>query len=153
MQVRDVHTETPVFKGKYLLLFNGIHHQILTGKSNFKGYWVIARSRIKRQTKDNYIFDGWYLDNGTWKKPFTIQALLDSPISNDNTFAVYAKFIKYTCDLDNKPHNFETIENEQATCTNYGHIVQRCSICGNENNKTIYPLQHNYTHAITTQPT
>lgn len=104
-------------------------------------------------TKDNYIFDGWYLDNGTWKKPFTIQALLDSPISNDNTFAVYAKFTKYTCDLDNKPHDFEIIENEQATCTDYGHILQRCSVCGNETNQTLYPLQHKYTNSITTQPT
>lgn len=55
MQVRDVHTETPVFKGKYLLLFNGIYHQILTGESNSRGHWFIARSRIKRRTKDKNV--------------------------------------------------------------------------------------------------
>ena len=103
--------------------------------------------------KQYYVFDGWYLDKNTWRKPLTIQALLDSPISKDNTFPVYAKFTKYSCDLDNKQHNYETIENEQPTCTSYGHILKRCSVCGNEIRQPLSPLQHSYTRVITTQPT
>jgi len=104
-------------------------------------------------TKQYYVFDGWYLDKNTWRKPLTIQALLDSPISKDNIFPVYAKFTKYSCDLDNKQHSYETIENELPTCTDYGHILKRCSVCGNEIRQPLSPLQHNYTSVITTQPT
>ncbi len=40
--------------------------------------------------KAGYTFDGWYWDKDTWQKPFTINSLLDAPISSD--MAVYAKF-------------------------------------------------------------
>ncbi len=43
-------------------------------------------------TKDGYIFDGWYWDNEIWKKPFTANSLLDTPLSSD--MSVYAKFEK-----------------------------------------------------------
>ena len=42
--------------------------------------------------KDGYIFDGWYWDNEIWKKPFTANSLLDTPLSSD--MSVYAKFEK-----------------------------------------------------------
>ncbi len=42
--------------------------------------------------KDGYIFDGWYWDNEVWKKPFTANSLLDTPLSSD--MSVYAKFEK-----------------------------------------------------------
>ena len=42
--------------------------------------------------KDGYIFDGWYWDNEFWKKPFTANSLLDTPLSSD--MSVYAKFEK-----------------------------------------------------------
>ena len=45
-------------------------------------------------TKENYTFDGWYLDNGTWEKPFTINSLLDEPISSD--MKVYVKWVSNT---------------------------------------------------------
>lgn len=41
-------------------------------------------------TKDGYTFDGWYWDNGTWKRPFTENSLLDEPLSAD--MSVYAKW-------------------------------------------------------------
>ena len=46
--------------------------------------------------KDDYTFDGWYWDNGTWQQPFTANSLLDIPFSSD--IYVYAKLtpIVYT---------------------------------------------------------
>ena len=41
-------------------------------------------------TKDGYIFDGWYWDNGTFNRKFTANSLLDEPIESDMT--VYAKW-------------------------------------------------------------
>ena len=40
--------------------------------------------------KDGYIFDGWYWDKDTWKKPFTANSLLDAPLSDN--LSVYAKW-------------------------------------------------------------
>ena len=41
-------------------------------------------------TKDGYVFDGWFWDEGTWQRPFTANSLLDTPLSSD--MSVYAKF-------------------------------------------------------------
>lgn len=41
-------------------------------------------------TKDGYIFDGWFRDEGSWKKPFTANSLLDAPLSGN--MSVYAKW-------------------------------------------------------------
>ena len=45
----------------------------------------------KNPTKEDYTFDGWYWDNGTWQQPFTANSLLDAPLSSD--MSVYAKFV------------------------------------------------------------
>lgn len=42
--------------------------------------------------KEGYVFDGWYLDDGVWKKPFTANSLLEVPLSE--SIKVYAKWIK-----------------------------------------------------------
>ena len=42
-------------------------------------------------TKEGFIFDGWFWDNGTFLIPFTANSLLDQPIQSDLT--VYAKWI------------------------------------------------------------
>ena len=42
--------------------------------------------------KEGYVFDGWYWDNEIWKKPFTANSLLNTPLSID--MYVYAKFTK-----------------------------------------------------------
>lgn len=34
-------------------------------------------------TREGYTFDGWYLDEGTWEKPFTADFLLDTELSGD----------------------------------------------------------------------
>ncbi len=58
-------------------------------------------------SKEGYIFDGWYWDEGVWEKPFTANSLLDAPISSD--MSVYAKFnaIEYdiTYNVDGGTHN------------------------------------------------
>lgn len=46
--------------------------------------------------KEGFEFDGWYLDEGKWNDPFTANALLDTPISDDMVLKVYAKFTPIT---------------------------------------------------------
>lgn len=41
-------------------------------------------------TKDGAIFDGWYWDEHTWRKPFTANSLLNAPLSEN--MSVYAKW-------------------------------------------------------------
>ncbi|MDR3215880.1 MAG: InlB B-repeat-containing protein [Clostridiaceae bacterium] len=43
--------------------------------------------------KDDFYFDGWYWDKGTWQKPFTANSLLDMPLSEN--MAVYAKWLPH----------------------------------------------------------
>lgn len=43
-------------------------------------------------TRENYVFDGWFWDDGTWEKPFTINSILDQPISEYMDMTVYAKW-------------------------------------------------------------
>lgn len=45
-------------------------------------------------TKENYIFDGWYEDNGTWEKSFTANTVLNYPLSKNVEITVYAKWIE-----------------------------------------------------------
>lgn len=45
-------------------------------------------------TKENFIFDGWYCDNGVWQEEFTINTLLNYPLSNNSKITVYAKWIE-----------------------------------------------------------
>lgn len=44
--------------------------------------------------KEGYTFDGWYWDNGEWKKPFTAKSLLDAPLSGN--MSVFAKMTSLT---------------------------------------------------------
>ena len=57
-------------------------------------------------TKDGYVFDGWFWDEGTWQKPFTANSLLDTPLSSD--MSVYAKF---TANADAPPTGTEIRSN------------------------------------------
>jgi len=41
-------------------------------------------------TKDGAMFDGWYWDEHTWRKPFTANSLLNAPLSKN--MSVYAKW-------------------------------------------------------------
>ena len=41
-------------------------------------------------TKEGYVFDGWYWDNGTWQRPFTASSLLNEPLKSN--MSVYAKW-------------------------------------------------------------
>ena len=50
----------------------------------------------KNPEKEGFEFDGWFLDEGKWKDPFTTNSLLDAPISDDMVVKVYARFIPIT---------------------------------------------------------
>ena len=101
-------------------------------------------------TLEGYVFDAWYFDKDTWTKPLTMQSLLDMPLTQGNIFRVYAKFTKYTCEMDNQEHNYEMVEEVKATCTTSGYQEYKCSVCDKEYTQTLYPLQHQYKNEITT---
>lgn len=100
--------------------------------------------------ENGYVFDGWYLDKGTWLEPLTIQALLNIPLEESVSLKVYAKMIKYTCDMDGKAHSFSVVENVDATCEQNGFKLEKCSVCNYEKNTTYYYLGHSLTSEITT---
>lgn len=52
--------------------------------------------------REHYTFDGWYWDDGTWQKPFTVNSILDRPISERMHMKVYAKWVgdEFTITLD-----------------------------------------------------
>ena len=43
-------------------------------------------------TKVNYVFDGWYWDEGEWEEVFSLNSLMDQPLSEENHYKVYAKW-------------------------------------------------------------
>lgn len=61
-----------------------------------EAYETVKSVTNERQTvpaapeKEGFIFDGWYFDNGTWKKPFMENSLMTFDITGD--ICVYAKF-------------------------------------------------------------
>ena len=71
-------------------------------------------------TKDGYIFDGWYWDNGTWQKPFTANSLLDAPLSEN--ISVYAKWVCAHSASD-------WILDTDATCKEVGSKHKECTKC------------------------
>ena len=71
-------------------------------------------------TKDGYIFDGWYWDNGAWQKPFTANSLLDAPLSSD--MSVYAK---WNCIHSSS----DWIIDKEATCNQAGSKHKECTKC------------------------
>ena len=52
-------------------------------KVQTKGNEIIAMPA--NPTKDGYAFVGWFWDNGTWKRPFTANSMLNEPLKSDTT--------------------------------------------------------------------
>ena len=42
--------------------------------------------------KEGYSFEGWFWDETSREKPFTLASLLDQPLSEENRYSVYAQF-------------------------------------------------------------
>ena len=55
--------------------------------------------------KKGYSFDGWFWDEGVWKKPFTVNSLLENPLSEN--MKVYAKWIEESKASDFSVSGFE----------------------------------------------
>ena len=68
--------------------------------------------------KDGYVFDGWYWDKDSWKKPFSANSLLDAPLSSN--MSVYAK---WTTPEQVKGTQAEFAEFEKVTETEYSMKV------------------------------
>lgn len=88
-------------------------------------------------TKDGFVFDGWFWDEGTWQRPFTANSLLDTPLSSD--MSVYAKFTA-TEDVSHV-HEYlvKNVSSEYlatpATCTEKAKYYYSCS-CGEKGTET-----------------
>ena len=125
-------------------------------------------------TKQNYTFDGWYWDNGTWNTPFTANSLLDAPLSSD--MSVYAKFTytppttndhdhtysgewtkdethhwhASTCGHDvisgKAIHNWAVTYTLPATESTTGVTVYTCSVCGATKTETIPATSEGHVH-------
>lgn len=87
-------------------------------------------------TKEGYEFEGWYWDNGKWENPFTVNSLLNTPLSADMN--VYAKF-------KHNEHSFDKETVVSPTCTDKGYTLKECE-CG-ETTKTNYVLTVEHTYS------
>ena len=65
-----------------------------------------AISMPQNPTKEGYTFDGWYWDEGVWKKPFTANSLLDTPLSSDMN--VYAKWTEINAEPETPSTNISS---------------------------------------------
>ena len=90
-------------------------------------------------TKDGYVFDGWFWDDGVWSKAFTANSLLDAPLSSD--MAVYAKFLHLHSDTD-----WELIATIAPTEDDEGNNTYRCKVCGETKTETIEKLEHTHNY-------
>ncbi len=70
--------------------------------------------------KDGYTFGGWYWDKDAWQKPFSINSLLDAPLSSDMN--VYAKW-----NCIHTPSDW--IEDKKPTCEESGSKHRLCTKC------------------------
>ena len=78
-------------------------------------------------TKDGYMFDGWYLDEGIWEKPFTTDSLLNVPISSNMNMSVYAKWKANEQEHVHTPSDW--IIDTEATCKAEGAKHKECTEC------------------------
>lgn len=120
--------------------------------------------------KDGYTFDGWYWDNNVWEKPFTVNSLLDAPISRN--MSVYAKFTvlhdhepAQNWSYDAETHWKDCSCGEQlevgahvwsqwsvekpATEEETGLEVRTCTVCGQREQHPLSQLPH--THSYTNE--
>ena len=82
--------------------------------------------------KDEWVFDGWYLDDGTFEKPFDGKVSADGMVS----VMVYAKW--KAC-----AHNVARVVAKAATCLEIGwNAYEYCSDCGYTTYEEIGALCH-----------
>ncbi len=72
-----------------------------------------AISLPQNPIKEGYTFEGWYLDEGEWQNPFTVNLFLDAPLSGDTR--VYAKWA-----LNEHIHNLTHNAKIESTCQTDG---------------------------------
>ncbi len=71
----------------------------------------------KDPTKDEHLFAGWYLDEDVWQQPFTINTVLNYPLTKDIELVVHAKWTdkeKYVFN-SNGGSNCESLYTKGAT--------------------------------------
>jgi len=74
-------------------------------------------------TKEGYIFDGWYFDEGVWQAPFAAEQLINGYLSDSMT--VYAKWVESHIHIPS-----EWIIDSEATCKEPGKKHTECTECG-----------------------
>ena len=96
--------------------------------------------------KDGCVFDGWFWDKDVWQKPFTLNSLMDAPLSE--TLRVYAKFTA----AENPPSPMSRIE--RAFFNRYGYEFRYDRFYGGYDSMTFDPalvfFVEGYTDAVKT---
>ena len=94
--------------------------------------------------KDGYVFQGWYFDYEQWKKPLTLQVIMDPRLTENHSVKVYARFLKYNCGMDYKQHEYNEISRTASTCTQNGYKILECKNCGDVCRQALYATGHEY---------
>ena len=78
-------------------------------------------------TKEGYIFDGWYWDDGIWAQPFTAESLLEQKLESD--MAVYAKWLEEDITKRTFKVTFDSMSGSavEPVTALYGTLVQKPS--------------------------
>ena len=59
-------------------------------------------------TKENYIFGGWYTDNGKWADPLTVNTITNYPLSKSIQITAYAKWLSVNYTIKFETNGGET---------------------------------------------
>ncbi|MBO4262843.1 MAG: InlB B-repeat-containing protein, partial [Clostridia bacterium] len=90
--------------------------------------------------KDGYTFDGWFFDEGEWKKPFAAESFSTDPISSD--ISVYAKF------KSDHVHDYSARITKLPTCTEEGEKTFTCA-CGDSYIESVPVAEHSFNDVVT----
>ncbi len=96
----------------------------------------------KAPTREGYVFEGWYLDEGTWQIPFTAEYFSNETITENIT--IYAKFSH-----NHKLSQWETVI--AASCVEDGMMARYCTVddCDFREEKDVYKRGHNFSDWLT----
>ncbi len=118
------------------------------GTVSTSGSEVLKMPDDPEKADDSFV--GWFWDDGTWKKPFTMNSLLNVPLSEN--LSVYAKWKSFEHEhvFDEQSTNEKYLATS-ATCTNSATYYFSCA-CGEKGSEMFDfggPLGHDFSDEYT----